>query len=89
MERVGELDQSSLFALAVCEAHRSDSVIAAIDFPMPVFSMIYGRLGREELFLVFTHLSLEMVMPAQKSFVVHKLIIDVADSKMGSHATLG
>lgn len=70
-------------ALAVCEAHRSDSVIHEIDFPMDVLGSIYGRLGREEPFLVITHLSLLGVTDAQRAVVAKKLVEDAAESTMG------
>lgn len=69
--------------LAVCEAHRSDTVVDAIDFPMNVLGDIYGRLGRDEPFLVFSHLSLGGVTDAQRAVVAEKLIKDAAESTMG------
>lgn len=72
-------------ALAVCEAHRSDSVIHAIDFPMTVLGTIYGRFGRDEPFLVITHLSVVGVTHAQRTVVVEKLVKDAVESMMGRH----
>lgn len=69
-------------AFAVCEAHRSDSVIRAIDFPMTVLSSVYGRFGREEPFLVINHLSLVKVAHAQRATVVEKLVKEAAEAHM-------
>lgn len=79
-----ELGESSTpVALAVCEAHRFSSVIAAIDFPMNVLVNVYGRFGRKEPFLVFTHLSTIGVIDIQRATVLEKLVKDAAESMMG------
>lgn len=78
-----ELGESSIpVAIAVCEAHHSDTVIAAVDFPMNVLGNIYGRLGHTEPFLVFTHVSLEGITDVQRPPVVEKLVKDAAESTM-------
>lgn len=78
-----ELAEPSVpIGLCVCESYLSDTVIKAIDFPMSVLGEIYGRLGRQEPFLVFTHLSLEGVDPLQLTPVIEKFIYGLAESMM-------
>lgn len=70
-------------AFAVCEAHSSETVIAAIgDFPMTVLSDIYGRFGRYEPFLVLTHLWVDRVASSQETEVVRKLLDETTESIM-------
>lgn len=66
--------------LAVCEAHRSGSVVKAIDFPMSVLSDVYGKLGREEPFLVLSHLWIEHVAQSQKVELIRQLVTYVVES---------
>ncbi len=78
-------DPSVPVALAVCEAHHSNSVIRAIDFPMSVLSTIYSRFDRGEPFLAFTHLSVAGVSDAQRVMVLEKMIKDASEMLMRRH----
>ncbi len=70
--------------MMVCELHRSDSVIGAIDFPMTALGSIYGKFGRGEPFLVVTHAWLDRVAPSQEEALMRKLLDEVVEPVMRS-----
>lgn len=78
-----ELGEPSVpIGLAVCEAHRSESVIAAIDFPMSVLSEVYGKLGRQEPFLILSHLWIDRVAQIQETELMRQLVWQTVEPVM-------
>ncbi|MBI4591925.1 hypothetical protein HY733_00560 [Candidatus Uhrbacteria bacterium] len=78
-----ELTESSVpVGFIACESYSTKVVMDRIDFPPRTLEVVYGQLGREEPFLVITHLWVASVFHEQIDLLVQNLIKDAVEGVM-------